>query len=89
MNSQERRAGGSKNSVYSSLFRSMFSSRHLPTYPGFSAFTDDQRGTLLKYFDELGMTSTKRCNIELIGRCSEEVGTTVEKIKVIIIGDIQ
>lgn len=47
----------------------------------FSSFSDDQRNTLLKYFDEYGMTSTKRCNTELMERCCTEVGTTVDKVK--------
>ena len=45
-------------------------------------FSDSQRKILLKYFDEFGMTSTHRRNSELIERCSTEVGTTVERVKV-------
>ena len=45
-------------------------------------FSDGQRKILLKYFDEFGMTSTHRRNSELIERCSTEVGTTVERVKV-------
>ena len=46
-------------------------------------FSDGQRKILLKYFDEFGMTSTHRRNSELIKRCSTEVGTTLERVKVL------
>lgn len=46
-------------------------------------FSDGQRKILLKYFDEFGMTSTHRRNSELIERCSTEVGTTLERVKVL------
>ena len=45
-------------------------------------FSDSQRKILLKYFDEFGMTSTHRRNSALVERCSTEVGTTVERVKV-------
>ncbi|XP_019851255.1 PREDICTED: uncharacterized protein LOC109581518 [Amphimedon queenslandica] len=47
----------------------------------FSAFTVEQRATLLKYFDEYGMTSTHRRNIDLITQCAAELGTTIPKVK--------
>ena len=37
---------------------------------------------LLKYFDEYGMTSTHRRNLELMARCAGEVGTSIDKVKV-------
>ena len=45
-------------------------------------FTPEQKGVLLRYFDEYGMTSTHRRNTELMQRCANEVGTTIERIKV-------
>ena len=36
----------------------------------------------MKYFDECGMTSTHRRNSDIIQRCSTDVGTTVERVKV-------
>ena len=45
-------------------------------------FTVEQWQTLLKYFDEYGMTSTHRRNSDLIQRCATEVGTTTERVKV-------
>lgn len=45
-------------------------------------FTLEQRQTLLKYFDECGMTSTHRRNSDVIQRCANDVGTTVDRVKV-------
>lgn len=53
-----------------------------PSLSEFSAFTVEQRATLLKYFDEYGMTSTHRRNIDLITQCAAELGTTIPKVKV-------
>jgi hypothetical protein len=47
----------------------------------FSTFTDEQRATLLKYFNDYGMTSTHRKNADVLARCAAEVGTTVPKVK--------
>lgn len=44
-------------------------------------FSDEQRTILLRYFDEYGMTSTHRRNTELMERCANEVGTTLERVK--------
>lgn len=49
---------------------------------GQSLFTDSQRMILLKYFDNYGMTSTHRRNLELMARCATEVGTSIDKVKV-------
>ena len=45
-------------------------------------FGSDQRAILLKYFEEYGMTSTHRRNLELMQRCAQEVGTTLDRVKV-------
>lgn len=45
------------------------------------SFTDDQRKLLLKYFDEYGMTSTHRRNVDLMQKCAQEVGTTLDRVK--------
>ena len=45
-------------------------------------FTAEQRAVLLKYFNEYGMTSTHRRNAELMHKCANEIGTTLERIKV-------
>lgn len=45
-------------------------------------FTPDQKAVLLRYFEEYGMTSTHRRNTDLMQRCAEEVGTTIDRIKV-------
>ena len=47
-------------------------------------FSDEQRTILLRYFDEYGMTSTHRRNMELMERCANEVGTSLERVKVCI-----
>ena len=39
---------------------------------------------MLRYFDEYGMTSTHRRNTELMERCANEVGTTLERVKVCV-----
>lgn len=44
-------------------------------------FSDEQRTVLLRYFDEYGMISTHRRNMELMERCANEVGTSLERIK--------
>lgn len=44
-------------------------------------FTDKQKQTLLKYYNE-GMTSTNRQHIDLIEKCAKECQTTVDRIKV-------
>lgn len=49
---------------------------------GANLFSDEQRTILLRYFDEYGMTSTHRRNTELMERCANEVGTTLERVKV-------
>lgn len=46
------------------------------------AFTPEQKAVLIRYFEELGMTSTHRRNTDLMQRCADEVGTTIERIKV-------
>lgn len=51
-------------------------------FPEPQLFTAEQRQLLLKYFDEYGMTSTHRRNADLIQRCAQDVGTTVERVKV-------
>eukprot|EP00731_Ephydatia_muelleri_P035662 Em0145g14a len=45
------------------------------------SFTDEQRKLLLKYFDEYGMTSTHRRNVDLMQKCALEVGTTLDRVK--------
>ena len=45
-------------------------------------FNDEQRAVLLKYFNEYGMTSTHRRNMDLMQQCMQEVGTTMERVKV-------
>ena len=39
---------------------------------------------MLRYFDEYGMTSTHRRNMELMERCANEVGTSLERVKVCV-----
>ena len=51
-------------------------------FPEPQLFTSEQRQTLLKYFDECGMTSTHRRNTAIIQRCASDIGTTVERVKV-------
>lgn len=53
-------------------------------FVGSFIFSDSQRVVLLKYFDEYGMTSTNRRNTDLMTRCAEEVGTSLDKVKVSI-----
>ena len=58
---------------------------HIPSLssvPGGVVFTNEQRQVLLRYFDEYGMTSTHRRNTDIIQRCADEVGTSVERVKV-------
>ena len=45
-------------------------------------FTLEQRQILLRFFDECGMNSTHRRNSEIIQRCADEVGTSIERVKV-------
>jgi hypothetical protein len=45
-------------------------------------FTPEHKATLLKYFNEYGMTSTHRRNTELMEKCANEIGTTVGRVKV-------
>ncbi len=45
-------------------------------------FTPEQKAVLLRYFDEYGMTSTHRRNADMMQRCANEVGTTIDRIKV-------
>ena len=45
-------------------------------------FSEEQRTILIRYFNEYGMTSTHRRNTELMSKCAEEVGTTMERVKV-------
>eukprot|EP00731_Ephydatia_muelleri_P037255 Em0429g5a len=45
------------------------------------SFTDEKRKLLLKYFDEYGMTSTHRRNVDLMQKCALEVGTTLDRVK--------
>ncbi len=45
-------------------------------------FTPEQKTILIRYFEEYGMTSTHRRNMELMRRCAEDVGTTIERVKV-------
>ena len=47
-------------------------------------FTDDQKQTLLKYYDN-GMTSTNRQHVDVIERCAKECQTSVDRIKVEIL----
>ena len=42
----------------------------------------------MKYFDEYGMTSTHRRNGDLMNRCAEEVGTSLDRVKVRLSADI-
>ena len=49
---------------------------------GANLFSDEQRTVLLRYFDEYGMTSTHRRNMNLMERCANEVGTSLERVKV-------
>lgn len=49
---------------------------------GSVVFTPEEKAVLLKYFEDYGMTSTHRRNTELMQRCAEEVGTTIERVKV-------
>ena len=44
-------------------------------------FTDEQKQTLLKYYDD-GMTSTNRQHMDTIEKCAKECQTTVDRIKV-------
>lgn len=44
-------------------------------------FTDEQRKTLMKYYDN-GMKSTNRQHIDTIEKCAKECQTSVERIKV-------
>ena len=39
----------------------------------------------MKYFDEYGMTSTHRRNLDLMSQCATEAGTTITKVKVWIL----
>ncbi|CAI8015202.1 hypothetical protein GBAR_LOCUS9451, partial [Geodia barretti] len=59
---------------------SVLESRGTPR-PKPQLFTLEQRQILLKYFDECGMTSTHRRNTDIVQRCANEVGTTVERVK--------
>ena len=55
----------------------------LPIIPeGPVLFSEEQRTILIRYFNEYGMTSTHRRNTELMAKCAEEVGTTIERVKV-------
>ena len=58
------------------------STTDLRYHPEPQLFTLEQRQILLKYFDECGMTSTHRRNTDIVQRCANEVGTTVERVKV-------
>lgn len=49
-------------------------------------FTPEQKSVLLRYFEEYGMTSTHRRNTALMQQCANEVGTTIERIKVMTLG---
>ena len=55
---------------------------HQIFYPEGLSFTDEQRKLLLKYFDEYGMTSTHRRNVDLMQKCAQEVGTSLDRVKV-------
>ena len=48
-------------------------------------FSEEQRTILLRYFDEHGMVSTHRKNHEIMARCAQEVGTSLDRIKVSVI----
>jgi len=50
-------------------------------------FTDEQKKILLKYYDD-GMTSTNRQHADLIDKCAKECQTTVDRIKVKLLGTI-
>lgn len=47
-------------------------------------FTDEQKQTLLKYYDD-GMTSTNRQHMDIIEKCAKECQTSVDRIKVEIL----
>ena len=49
---------------------------------GAVVFTPEEKEILMKHFEEYGMTSTHRRNTELMRRCAEEIGTTIERVKV-------
>lgn len=44
-------------------------------------FSAEQKKTLMRYFDEYGMTSTHRRNTELMHKCASEIGTSVDRVK--------
>lgn len=48
---------------------------------GAVVFTPEQKAVLIRYFEDYGMTSTHRRNTELMQRCAEEIGTTIERVK--------
>ena len=48
-------------------------------------FTDEQKQTLLKYYED-GMMSTNRQHIDTIEKCAKECQTTVDRVKVKMLG---